>query len=157
MKKVSLRHAEYMATLPPYRFAAGDVVEIDDEWADQLIRRGIASPARANAKTVQQIRIDTRPPVPTAADERDARRAALEAELAALDEQDETAGTGHYSDMITREDVGGVYNSPPVSFGVAEPSGGAVRPTRRGGRRSAAAVAEQPDDGDQAESIEDDK
>lgn len=110
MKKVALRNAEYMATLPPYRFAPGDVIEIDDDWADTLVRRGIASAAKGNAKTIQQIRIDSRPPVPTAADERAVRRAALQAELDALDREgghytaDVTGPVdeGHYSDMISR-------------------------------------------------------
>ena len=52
MKRVRLRNNEYMATLPPYRFAAGDVIEIDDDWADQLVRRGIARKAGANAQTL---------------------------------------------------------------------------------------------------------
>lgn len=128
MKKVAFRTFEYNAGLPPYRFDPGDVVEIDDDWADQLVRRGIAAPAKKNAKTVQQIRIASRPPVPTAADERAVRRASLQAELDALDQQDagmvtqddedddgdddgEGASTstkpptppeGHYGDMVTR-------------------------------------------------------
>lgn len=126
MKKVALTRAEYMATLPPYRFDPGDVIEIDDDWADQLIRRGIASPARSNAKTVQQIRIDARPPVPTAADERSARRAALEAELASLNQQDaatyDAPDEGHYSDMVTR---GEPEDAPedPVASGASSKAG----------------------------------
>lgn len=106
MKKVAFVRAEYNASLPPYRFAPGDVVEIEDDWADQLIRREIAKPAKAGAKTVQQIRNDARPPVPTAADERANKRAALLAELETLDREDAVAGTlpdeGHYDDMLTR-------------------------------------------------------
>lgn len=133
MKKVAWRNAEYIATLPPYRFAPGDVVEIEDDWADTLIRRGIASTAKNNAKTIQQIRIDSRPPVPTAADERAVRRAALQAELDALDREgghytaDVTGPVdeGHYSDTMTREDVGAATEQPAEGA----PSGGAARHT----------------------------
>lgn len=140
MKKVAFTRAEYNATLPPYRFNPGDVVEIDEDWADQLVRRGIAKAAKSNAKTVQQIRIDARPPVPTAADERAVRRAQLEAELAALrsedaamvepdedDDDDEAVPAqppaspkdgGHYSDMVTRGE-----SAPPQGEGAPTASG----------------------------------
>lgn len=112
MKKVAFCNDEYNASLPPYRFRSGDVVEINDDWADALVRKGLAVKAPANAKTVQQIRQESRPPRPTAADERAARRAELlaeverldregghsSAELVTMDAQDE----GHFSDMVTR-------------------------------------------------------
>lgn len=115
MKKVAFVNDEYNASLPPYRFQAGDVVEIADEWADQLVQRGLAKPARANAKTVQQIRQEARPPVPTAADVRAQRRAELLAEIERLDREGGTYGDdmvtmdyqepGHYGDMVTRGDL----------------------------------------------------
>lgn len=109
MKKVALRRAEYMATLPPYRFEPGDVIEIDDDWADQMVRRGIAKKAPANAQTAQEKRQMMR----DEADDVDAldragRRAALQAQLNALDQEERAAPDGgHFSDMITREDMGG--------------------------------------------------
>lgn len=125
MKKVALTRAEYMASLPPYRFNPGDVIEIDDDWADQLVRRGIASTAKANAKTVQQIRIDARPPVPTPADDRAVRRAALKAELAALNQQDAErydapVDEGHYSDTLTRGEPEDPPEDPVASGATAK-------------------------------------
>jgi hypothetical protein len=110
MMKVALRNAEYMANLPPYRFAPGDVIEIEDDWAAQLIRRGIAIKARADAKTAIERHVEMRPPPADdgGAAVRAARRAALLAELAALGPEDAVAPTeGHYGDMIGRGDAEG--------------------------------------------------
>lgn len=108
MQKVALRHSEYMANLPPYRFAPGDVIEIEDDWADQLVRRGIAKKAPKNAMTAiekrQMMREDGVEPTDLAT-ARAQKRAQLQAEMDALDEADAAEG-GHYSDMITREDMG---------------------------------------------------
>lgn len=115
MKKVAFVNNEYNASLPPYRFSAGDVVEIADEWADELVRKGIAKPAAKNAKTVQQIRRESRPPTPTAADVRAERRAELLAEVERLDREGghydgdmvtmDYQEPGHYGDMVTRGDL----------------------------------------------------
>lgn len=115
MKKVAFVNNEYNASLPPYRFRSGDVVEIADEWADQLVQRGLARPAARNAKTVQQIRQESRPPVPTAADVRAQRRAELLAEVERLDREGghydgdmvtmDYQEPGHFSDMVTRGDL----------------------------------------------------
>jgi ribosomal protein L9 len=116
MKKVRLRNAEYMATLPPFRFMAGDVIEVEDDWADQLIRRGIAKAASARTETVQEKRAAMRDEQEAeresmSAGERAAQRSALMAQLSALDSQDARAAEmqaeygGHYSDSVTREDA----------------------------------------------------
>jgi acetoin utilization deacetylase AcuC-like enzyme len=137
MKKVVLRNNEYMATMPPYRFSAGDVIEVEDDWADQLVRRNIATKAKAGAQTVQELRAEERaelaaPAIAAAAEDRAARRAALLAELDALGRDDQaaaaaTAPGGHYADMVTREDMDGDADEPS---GSARSSGGA--PRRRG-------------------------
>jgi hypothetical protein len=117
MKKVRLRNAEYMATLPPFRFMPGDVIEVEDDWADQLVRRGIAKAASARTETVQEKRAAMRDEQEAeresmSAGERAAQRSALMAQLSALDAQDARAAEmqaeygGHYSDSVTREDTG---------------------------------------------------
>jgi hypothetical protein len=108
MMKVALRHAEYMATLPPYRFLPGDVIEVDDEHGENMIRRGIAVKAKANAQTAMERRVAQRPATPDdgGAAVRAERRAILQAEMEALDREDAAprpAAEGHYSDMITRD------------------------------------------------------
>lgn len=111
MKKVAFRNAEFMANLPPHRFAPGDVVEIDDAWADQLIQRGIAVKAKADARTALELRAASRPATPDdgGAAERATRREVLMAELNALDRVDAPGrplppiAEGHFSDMVTRE------------------------------------------------------
>lgn len=111
MMKVAFRNAEYNASLPPYRFQPGDVVEIEDDWAKQMIQRGIAIKAKDSAKTVLEQRLDARPAPADdgGAQARAERRAALQAELAALDRADAPTpfSGGHYSDMVTRADVAG--------------------------------------------------
>lgn len=136
MKKVRLKFNEYMATLPPYRFAAGDVIEIDDAWADQIVQRGIARKAPSNAQTVQEIRAEERgTQEETASVDREARRRALQDQLAAIDREDAAQPFGgHYSDMITREDTG---DDPADSSG---------KPPRRGRRSTAVADPDEPGD-----------
>lgn len=113
MQKIMWKRAEYNASLPPYRFAPGDVVEIDDDWADQLVRKGIARKAPKNAMTVNERRALERDDTEErmAVQARSDRRAQLEAELAALDREDDTAGDygepGHYGDIVSRGDVEG--------------------------------------------------
>lgn len=111
MMKVALRNAEYMATLPPYRFMPGDVIEVDDEWGTKMLQRGIAVKAKADAQTAMERRVAMRPPTPDdgGAAERAARRAALQAEIDAMDREVSpyaaaAATEGHYSDMVTREE-----------------------------------------------------
>jgi hypothetical protein len=113
MKKVRFKFAEYNATLPPYRFQPGDVVEIDDDWADSLLRKGIATRASASAETAQEKRAAMREEqaagqFEASAGDRANRRAALMAQLADLDAQENRSGatSGHYSDSVTREDMG---------------------------------------------------
>lgn len=112
--KVAFRNAEYFANIPPRRFAPGDVIEVEDEWGQQLLRRGIAVAAKPGAKTAMELRVAMRPPTADDGGEADraARRAALQAELDALDRADAAprpSDEGHYADMVTRD---GATQSP---------------------------------------------
>lgn len=125
MQKVALRFSEYMASLPPYRFEAGDVIEVDDSWAEQLVSRGLANKAKSGAKTVNELRAESgRMSYEQRADieraERDRQRAVLQAQIAELDSQDARYANaaapdeseGHHSDMVTREGTGAAADKP---------------------------------------------
>jgi hypothetical protein len=132
MMKVAWQHAEYNATLPPYRFSPGDVVEIEDDWAKQLIQRGIAIKAKDSAKTVLEQRQALRPVTANdgGAQERAERRAALQAELEAIDRVDAAprpTADMHFGDMVTRGDVTG----QPDEDEPKKPASAPVRPAER--------------------------
>lgn len=145
MQKVRLRNAEYMASLPPYRFAPGDVIEVDDEWAAQLVRRGIARMAAADAETVMDRRSAMKAELEASqaavnADQRASQRAALLAQLADLDVAEARANEiaapygGHYGDTIGREDLGGAADDD-----AGRPKAG----YQRRGRPAATATADE--------------
>jgi len=54
MQKVALISGQFLGNLPPYRFAAGDVIEVDDDWAEHLVRQGIAQKAKASDQSVME-------------------------------------------------------------------------------------------------------
>lgn len=136
MMKVAYRNAEYRADLPPYRFMPGDVIEVEDAEGERLIRQGIAVKAKADAKTAMERRVEMRPPTPDdgGAAERAARRAALQAELDALDRADAAppATEGHFSDMVTRGGAPGAQTEAPPA---EEDEDDDKKPASRAGRK----------------------
>lgn len=147
MMKVRFKRAEYNAGLPPYRFHPGDVIEVDDDWAKQLVQRGIARKAASNAQTVQEIRAEEH--VVTEEETRqdiELRRADLQAQLAALDrEEARQPFGGHFSDMIAREDVTG--DDEPADEPAA-PRRATARPAASRTRAASAPAAHAADDDD---------
>jgi hypothetical protein len=73
--KVALRESEYLSEFPPHRFPPGAVLSVSEQTAQHWYDRGIAVPAEVGALTHLE-----------------ARRAKLEAELAALEAEEGSVG-----------------------------------------------------------------
>lgn len=116
--KVQLKNAEFFSEFPPHRYPEGAVLSVSTQTAQHWYDRGIAVPAEVGAKTHIE-----------------ARRAELEAQLAALDA--EAGPVGKYNAAMTL---------PPPTEGGEGP--------RRRGRRS---TLTDPAIGNRPESDEDEE